>query len=162
MNQTTIFCGLKVSQYWPLKKKRCPMTGQKPYHCSQCDKTFSQNSNLISHMRIHTGENPQQCNHCDKGFSQNNDLITHLMTHTGEKLLQYIYILGVTPYVHTTLFLRFPTFTMLFHMQQDMCYNNGTGKHLICIVFQRIFFKQYINVIYLYFILNKLFFVLFL
>ena len=32
-------------------------TGEKPCQCSQCDKTFSHNSNLC-HMRTHTGDLP--------------------------------------------------------------------------------------------------------
>ena len=32
-------------------------TGEKRYQCSQCDKTFVENRNLIYHMMIHTGTN---------------------------------------------------------------------------------------------------------
>ena len=31
-------------------------TGEKPYHCNQCDMTFSHNENLIIHMIRHTLE----------------------------------------------------------------------------------------------------------
>ena len=45
-------------------------SGQKPYQCSDCDKSFVNKSALISHIMIHTGEKPYQCKECDKKFSQ--------------------------------------------------------------------------------------------
>ena len=47
-------------------------TGEKPYQCSQCDNSFSRNSDLIVHLRIHSGEKPHKCIQCDKAISHNN------------------------------------------------------------------------------------------
>uniref|UniRef100_A0A6I8N601 Zinc finger protein 263 n=3 Tax=Ornithorhynchus anatinus TaxID=9258 RepID=A0A6I8N601_ORNAN len=90
--------------------------GVKLYQCSLCEKTFSNNSNLIRHQRLHSterfysglecgevfigdshfipthkihlGEEIHKCLECGKIFSQNTHLVRHLRTHTGEKPFQ--------------------------------------------------------------------------
>nr|XP_042701705.1 zinc finger protein 3-like isoform X3 [Chrysemys picta bellii] len=57
----------------------------KPYRCTECEKSFGQSSVLIEHMRIHTGERPFVCGQCGKRFSQSSTLLGHQRTHTGEK-----------------------------------------------------------------------------
>ena len=36
------------------------------------------------HMKIHTGEKTFQCSQCDKAWSKQSDLKTHLRTHSGK------------------------------------------------------------------------------
>ena len=58
-------------------------TGENPYSCSKCDKTFEQSTWNIQEI-IHTGEKPYKCSKCDMTFEQST-WNRHEITHTGEK-----------------------------------------------------------------------------
>ncbi|XP_020806399.1 zinc finger protein 12-like [Drosophila serrata] len=60
-------------------------SSERPFKCSQCQKTFIRKHQLATHIRIHTGERPFQCEHCPKSFTQKHILKIHLHTHTGER-----------------------------------------------------------------------------
>uniref|UniRef100_A0A182Y9L7 Uncharacterized protein n=1 Tax=Anopheles stephensi TaxID=30069 RepID=A0A182Y9L7_ANOST len=61
-------------------------TGEKPFKCTYCDRSFAQSNDMVKHMKIHVGSNPYQCDRCDATFRLLSDLRNHYKEHyqTGE------------------------------------------------------------------------------
>ena len=49
--------------------------------CSQCDYQTPTRQNLVRHNMTHTGEKPFQCVTCQRSFNRNSALICHMKTH---------------------------------------------------------------------------------
>jgi KRAB domain-containing zinc finger protein len=67
--------------------------GTKRHKCSTCNKAFTRQDNLISHLYVHLGEEEKSkvkagwknnCYFCSKRFKSPSDLNTHMLTHTME------------------------------------------------------------------------------
>ena len=52
-------------------------TGETPYECDICWKTFACIRTLDNHKRVHTGEKPYTCKICQKSFTTRLNLSTH-------------------------------------------------------------------------------------
>uniref|UniRef100_A0A3B3ZA22 C2H2-type domain-containing protein n=1 Tax=Periophthalmus magnuspinnatus TaxID=409849 RepID=A0A3B3ZA22_9GOBI len=50
---------------------------ERPYSCSDCNKSFSHVGSLIAHRRTHTGEKPFSCSICQKDFPNLTGLNCH-------------------------------------------------------------------------------------
>ncbi|XP_022228130.2 oocyte zinc finger protein XlCOF19-like [Drosophila obscura] len=60
-------------------------SGERPYACFQCSSSFYRKSDLKMHTRVHTGERPYKCEHCLRCFARPCVLREHIRTHTGER-----------------------------------------------------------------------------
>ncbi|XP_045431936.1 zinc finger protein 547-like isoform X12 [Pipistrellus kuhlii] len=78
-------CGKSFKSSRGLRYHHILHTGQKPYKCYECGKSFTSSSGLQYHQRVHTGEKPYKCNECVKSFITQSQLHNHQRVHTGER-----------------------------------------------------------------------------
>ncbi|RXG68526.1 Zinc finger protein [Armadillidium vulgare] len=75
------YCSYENKSMSHLKRHiRFRHTGEKPYNCTICPKSFATKSDLNVHMRVHTGERPYKCTICSKTFTQSCSRSLHMRT----------------------------------------------------------------------------------
>jgi Zinc finger, C2H2 type len=70
-----------------MKKHMRTHTGEKPFGCKECNRSFLYSGNLKVHMITHTGDKPFVCTECNKSFLQSFELAVHIRTPTVVKLI---------------------------------------------------------------------------
>uniref|UniRef100_A0A8U7ME39 Uncharacterized protein n=1 Tax=Corvus moneduloides TaxID=1196302 RepID=A0A8U7ME39_CORMO len=81
-NQEVQFdCGKNFVCHSWLVRHQTSHTGERPYKCSKCDKTYRRKDYLLNHQRRHTGERLFQCPLCSKRFVLKRSLLKHQEGH---------------------------------------------------------------------------------
>ncbi|NXU90551.1 ZN154 protein, partial [Xiphorhynchus elegans] len=78
-------CGKSFTDISTLMQHHHIHTGECPCECPKCGKSFQTSSNLMKHQRTHAGERPFSCTRCRKSFNQNSQLARHWCIHDGER-----------------------------------------------------------------------------
>ncbi|KAK0426386.1 hypothetical protein QR680_009683 [Steinernema hermaphroditum] len=74
------FCGKKGRKNY-LKSHIRVHSGENPFVCTVCKRTFSDSSTLRRHQTVHTGEKKHSCPICGRNMSRKDNVRVHLKSH---------------------------------------------------------------------------------
>lgn len=81
-------CNAILSTRNVLKVHHLTHTGERPFACGECDRSFATQSTLTTHVRTHSGEKPYVCSEagCHGSFSTSSSLKKHQrVAHVGDR-----------------------------------------------------------------------------
>ncbi|GIY56672.1 hypothetical protein CDAR_121781 [Caerostris darwini] len=76
------FCNF---QDFALFYKHAPLKQRKIHRCTICNYSTPKTTNLNTHMMMHTGQKPFKCIHCPKSFTTKSNLKQHYLVHLRMK-----------------------------------------------------------------------------
>lgn len=61
------------------------ISGERPFKCPECEKTFTRRDKLSVHLRCHGGGKTYQCKVCEFSCRDRSGLVIHMRRHNDER-----------------------------------------------------------------------------